>query len=193
MNNIVDLVGKVVRSMAVHRSDVDVTVVESSDADTVLITVSATDMPRILGRRGKTYSAIKRLIELVNHPVRNKVYQPCGQLFQKKGTIQLGLPTQNYISGPIKSEDAKSVVGLVRSIIDSIDNCGELSVSIADQGHIAVVNVESDIPLTGESVQITSKILSVVSMTVGKHITINAGPRNQRGATEVPRFESDQI
>lgn len=180
MSGVVDLVGDVVRSMAVHGSDVAVQVVEGSDADTVLITVSATDMPRILGKKGQTYSAIKRLIELYPHPVQHKTYQPCGQLFQKVGTVQVGLPPQQYISGPIKDSDIARVASLVGDIIESIDDCGEFELSFEDKGHIAVFNVESEDLLTSDSVSIISKILSVVSMTVGKFITINAGKLNQR-------------
>ena len=75
MNNLVELTELIVKNLAGDSESVSVKEFESDDENTVQIEVmvSKEDMPKIIGRDGKTVNAIRTIVQAASFGEENKL------------------------------------------------------------------------------------------------------------------------
>ena len=75
MNNLVSLTELIIKNLAVDSESVSVKEFETDEDNTVLIEVmvNSDDMPKIIGREGKTINAIRTIVQAASFSGDNKI------------------------------------------------------------------------------------------------------------------------
>ena len=75
MNNLVNLTELIVKNLVIDSESVSVKEFESDDDNTIQIEVmvSSDDMPKVIGRDGKTINAIRTIVQAASFGEENKL------------------------------------------------------------------------------------------------------------------------
>ena len=75
MNNLVELTELIIKRLVDDSESVSVKEFESDEENTILIEVmvSSSDMPRVIGRSGKTINSIRTIVQAASYNMDNKL------------------------------------------------------------------------------------------------------------------------
>ena len=169
-----DLVKCLVSAMATEPHLVGVRLHETSTRDTLIIQVSATDMPRVLGRRASVFTAIRSLVDASTHP-DGREYRCCQKLIQDPDTVQSDLPDGRGDQHELDQRSIDHLADLVDGVLCILLGAGAFETDMTQSNGIVFVSVRADVIRFRKVRHIIDSIFGAVSLGIRKSIIIDEG------------------